>query len=100
MRSKTATLLLVALLASSCGNTPNPEAAETDPAPIAKAAETPVEVKVVELERSAFPFRTFSSGKLEAARQVTLKTAAGGVITEISLREGGTIKKGQLLLRL
>ena len=100
MRSKTATLLLVALLASGCGNTPDPEAAETQSAPVAKAAETPVEVKVVKLERTAFPFRTFSSGKLEAARQVTLKAAAGGLITEIALREGAAVKKGQVLLRL
>ncbi len=59
-------------------------------------------VTVVEAERTAHPLRVEASGKVLAAREVTLNPQVAGEVIEVSpaLEPGGHFESGQLIVRV
>ena len=84
-------LLALSLLFISCGN----DKKETK---INKTPAIAVTVSAVNIENNN-PFFT-SSGKIEAANQVTLSTRTSGFVDQVSAKVGDKVSKGELLLSI
>lgn len=85
------------MLAFACAPS-NPErAAEDVEEPSQQQSENPIEIKVTEAKREAFPLRTLTTGALTAARQAEIRMRASGVLTQLPIKEGQRVEKGALL---
>lgn len=85
-----APLFLAVIALAGCG-------AEADPAP-SSPAPAPVEVATAESATSALSIR--SSGRLGSKADIPLAFKIGGVINEILVDEGESVRRGQTLARL
>jgi RND family efflux transporter MFP subunit len=81
-------LMALAILVAACGN-------ERE---VARTTGTPVTLDPVEIREMAIPIHT--SGKLFPKAQVKLAFKTGGIIRNIYVNEGSTVKQGQVLATL
>ncbi|MBY4629587.1 efflux RND transporter periplasmic adaptor subunit [Rhizobium croatiense] len=70
------------------------------PAGSAGAAQQATPVGVVALEKASFPVTTILPGRAEAFQTADIRPQVSGIIREIAFREGGEIKKGDLLYQI
>lgn len=91
-------LLAVGLLflITMCGNRSNAE--ENTPLPPVKQDEIAVRVTDAEMQSVSEPVT--ASGLVSSATEARLSFKTGGIIDQLFVEEGATVKKGQLLARL
>jgi RND family efflux transporter MFP subunit len=92
MKNISIILLAITILFASCGESTSPESAQTERS--AKKVET-APVKTIEYQESIF-----ATGKLSSKEEAKLSFKTGGIIKRIYVREGQSVKKGQLLAEL
>lgn len=81
---------LLAGLLASCG----------DDATTMSRAPTEVSVRIVELREATVPVQYVTSGLLTVDKRVVITSRLSGYIRDMAVREGESVKKGQLLLRV
>lgn len=89
--------LAVVLGAGALSYLPNHDAQATEAAAPALAA-VPVSVAVVE-SRDVVPWQEFS-GRLEAVERVEVRSRVAGQVQAVHFREGGLVRKGDLLVTI
>lgn len=92
MKNISIILLAITFLIASCGESASPESVQSEKS--AKKVET-APVKTVEYQESIF-----ATGKLSSKEEAKLSFKTGGIIKRIYVREGQSVKKGQLLAEL
>lgn len=92
MKQANITLItLLVILAASC-QTENPESDTS--------ARQAKEVKTVEVKSYDYQETVFASGRLSSTEEAKLSFKTGGIIKKIYVREGQSVRKGQLLAEL
>ncbi|ABC92168.1 probable protein secretion protein, HlyD family [Rhizobium etli CFN 42] len=66
----------------------------------AGAAQQAAPVGVVTLKKGSFPITTILPGRAESFQTADIRPQVSGIIREIAFREGGEIKKGDLLYQI
>lgn len=99
---KCAILITVAMLATGCSNVDKDSGKDTakDKEHTAVASEKMPEVTVMELHPSTFSHEIVSNGKATAREKVDVSFQTQGIITEIYVRNGQRVTKGQKLASL
>src|SRR5690242_11443462 len=72
-----------------------PAAAQAPP-----AAKAPPTVQVVEAIGRSLPETASYTGRLEAIEHVELRPRVGGYVAAVRFREGGTVRRGELLFEI
>jgi HlyD family secretion protein len=62
--------------------------------------EKPLEVQLAKVQRAAITRTVSGAGKLDPATQVKVSSNLSGDLLELTVKEGDTVKKGQLLARI
>ncbi|MDE6290919.1 MAG: efflux RND transporter periplasmic adaptor subunit [Muribaculaceae bacterium] len=93
-------MLIIAILTSGCSNTDKATGKETAKEHIALPAEKTAEVTVMELQPSTFSHEIVSNGKATAREKVDVNFQTQGIITNIYVRNGQRVSKGQKLASL
>ncbi|THF47025.1 efflux RND transporter periplasmic adaptor subunit [Allorhizobium terrae] len=88
-------LFVAALVVAGCSDQEKQQAAGG-----AGAARPPSPVSVVIMKKSVQPLTTILSGRAEAVQSADIRPQIGGVIKEVSFREGGFVKAGDLLYKI
>lgn len=92
MRYSVIGLVLVLLLFSACSDTPPEESEKT-----IKSSIPATEVTVVKAAIKPFEYLISASGKITSASEVRMQFRRNGTIEKISVANGQTVIKGQLL---
>ncbi|GFM35835.1 efflux RND transporter periplasmic adaptor subunit [Desulfovibrio psychrotolerans] len=87
-----AALLFAVLLAAGCGN--------GDSKPAQPKGVPAVPVTVVEVAQQATPLVVTAVGNVQPQATVQIKTQVGGIIVEQRVRDGQSVREGDLLFRL
>ncbi|ARO31542.1 multidrug resistance protein MdtE [Rhizobium sp. NXC14] len=64
------------------------------------AAQQAIPVGVIALAKASFPITTILPGRAEAFQTADIRPQVSGIIREIAFKEGGEIKKGDLLYQI
>lgn len=92
MKQTNITLFILLLLLSAACQTENPEKNKAD-----KQAK---EVKTVEATSTDYQETVYATGRLSSTEEAKLSFKTGGIIRKIYVREGQTVRKGQVLAEL
>jgi multidrug efflux system membrane fusion protein len=85
-----ALILLLGVVASSCGGDPKPGSAKASVAPI-------VPVSVATAERHDVPYYLTGLGSVNAYYTVSVKSRVDGELMQVNFKEGQNVQKGDLL---
>ncbi|MDM9629004.1 efflux RND transporter periplasmic adaptor subunit [Rhizobium sp. S152] len=83
-------------LLAACSDSGNQSAG----AGAAGAAQPAAAVGVVTLNKGSFPVTTILPGRAEAVQVADIRPQVSGLITDIAFREGGEVKKGDVLYQI
>ncbi len=68
--------------------------------PAAGAAQQAAAVGVIKMTKGDFPITTILPGRAEAFQTADIRPQVSGLITDVAFREGGEVKKGDLLYQI
>lgn len=93
----TSIILVAVLAAAGCSDQDKQKAAGGAGA---GAARPPSPVSVVVMKKSVQPLTSILSGRAEAVQSADIRPRVGGVIKEVSFKEGSFVKAGDLLYKI
>lgn len=67
---------------------------------VARRGPKPVEVQTAAVERADLQAKVSANGKVQATKKVDISATIPGQITQLAVREGDPVKKGQFLLQI
>jgi membrane fusion protein (multidrug efflux system) len=88
--------LAIGVTLAACSDSSNKQGA----AGAAGAAQQAAPVGVVTLKKGSFPVTTILPGRAEAFQTADIRPQVSGIIREIPFREGGEVKKGDILYQI
>jgi membrane fusion protein (multidrug efflux system) len=68
--------------------------------PAAGAAQQAAAVGIIKMTKGDFPITTILPGRAEAFQTADIRPQVSGLITDVAFREGGEVKKGDLLYQI
>ncbi len=95
MRVTARWIVAVVVLAAGCGSKEEPA-----PPPVSAAPRPLVQAEVVAVRTGQVPIRVEVTGQVATVYQATLSSRIQGTIDKLLVREGTSVKKGQVLIEL
>ncbi len=99
MRVRNIIIVMAAAVASLASCKEAGTASQSDESRLKYSPEVNV-VETVVLRRQDFPMQLLSNGKLSASRRSTLYFSESGVISKVNLRNGMSVRKGEVIAEL